>query len=64
LTFGDRQNAASRSQSGPAARASEALGKRRRHSGWVATFVAGLERAKQGEVVPGQGRDFKHVASA
>jgi segregation and condensation protein A len=35
-----------------------------RGSGWAATFVAGLELAKQGEVVLGQGDDFEpiHVA--
>jgi segregation and condensation protein A len=37
---------------------------RLRRSGWAATFVAGLELAKQGEVVLGQGEDFEpiHVA--
>ena len=29
-----------------------------RRSGWAATFVAGLELAKQGQVVMGQGEDF------
>ena len=39
---------------------------RLRRSGWAATFVAGLELAKQGEVVLGQGGDFEtiHVAPA
>jgi segregation and condensation protein A len=39
---------------------------RLRRSGWAATFVAGLELAKQGEVVLGQGEDFEtiHVAPA
>jgi chromatin segregation and condensation protein Rec8/ScpA/Scc1 (kleisin family) len=39
---------------------------RLRRSGWAATFVAGLEFAKQGEVVLGQGEDFEpiHVAPA
>jgi segregation and condensation protein A len=38
----------------------------RRRSGWAATFVAGLELAKQGDVVLGQGGDFEpiHVAPA
>jgi segregation and condensation protein A len=38
----------------------------RRRSGWATTFVAGLELAKQGEVVLGQGSDFEpiHVAPA
>jgi segregation and condensation protein A len=40
--------------------------KLRRRSAWSSTFVAGLELAKQGEVVLGQGRDFEpiHVAPA
>jgi segregation and condensation protein A len=39
---------------------------RLRRSGWAATFVAGLELAKQGAVVMGQGEDFEpiHVAPA
>jgi segregation and condensation protein A len=39
---------------------------RLRRSGWAATLVASLELAKQGEVVLGQGDDFKpiHVAPA
>jgi hypothetical protein len=32
-----------------------------RRSGWAATFVAGLELAKQGEVVLGQGDDFEPI---
>lgn len=38
----------------------------RRRSGWAATFVAGLELAKQGDVVMDQGDDFEpiHVAPA
>jgi segregation and condensation protein A len=38
----------------------------RRRSGWATTFVAGLELAKQAEVVLGQGGDFEpiHVAPA
>jgi segregation and condensation protein A len=38
----------------------------RRRSGWASTFIAGLELAKQGEVVLGQGGDFEpiHVAPA
>jgi segregation and condensation protein A len=38
---------------------------RLQRSGWAATFVAGLELARQGVVVLGQGEDFKpiHVAS-
>jgi segregation and condensation protein A len=34
---------------------------RLRRSGWAATFVAGLELAKQGEVVLGQGGDFEPI---
>ncbi len=34
---------------------------RLRRSGWAATFVAGLELAKQGEVVLGQGEDFETI---
>jgi segregation and condensation protein A len=34
---------------------------RLRRSGWAATFVAGLELAKQGEVVLGQGGDFETI---
>jgi segregation and condensation protein A len=39
---------------------------RLQRSGWAATFVAGLELVKQGEVVLGQGEDFEpiHVAPA
>ena len=39
---------------------------RLRRSGWAATFMAGLELARQGEVVLGQGGDFEtiHVAPA
>jgi segregation and condensation protein A len=39
---------------------------RLQRSGWAATLVAGLELAKQGEVVLGQGDDFEpiHVAPA
>ena len=39
---------------------------RLRRSGWAATFMAGLELARQGEVVLGQGEDFEtiHVAPA
>jgi segregation and condensation protein A len=39
---------------------------RLQRSGWGATFMAGLELARQGEVVLGQGEDFKpiHVAPA
>jgi segregation and condensation protein A len=39
---------------------------RLRRSGWAATFVAGLELAKQGEVVLEQGEDFEpiHVTPA
>jgi segregation and condensation protein A len=46
--------------------ASEKLGKLRRRSGWASTFMAGLELAKQGDVVLGQGGDFQaiHVAPA
>jgi segregation and condensation protein A len=38
----------------------------RLRSGWASTFIAGLELAKQGEVVLGQGGDFEpiHVAPA
>ena len=39
---------------------------RLRRSGWAATFMAGLELARQGEVVLGQGGDFEpiHIAPA
>jgi segregation and condensation protein A len=39
---------------------------RLQRSGWATTFVAGLELAKQGDVVLGQGGDFEpiHVAPA
>jgi segregation and condensation protein A len=39
---------------------------RLQRSGWAATFMAGLELARQGEVVLGQGGDFEtiHVAPA
>ena len=45
---------------------SEVWGKIRRRSGWASTFIAGLELAKQGDVVLGQGGDFGpiHVAPA
>jgi segregation and condensation protein A len=39
-------------------------GKLRRRSGWASTFVAGLELAKQGDVVLGQGRDFEPIHAA
>jgi segregation and condensation protein A len=44
----------------------ERWGKLRRRSGWASTLIAGLELAKQGAVVLGQGRDFEpiHVAPA
>jgi segregation and condensation protein A len=40
--------------------------KLRLRSAWSSTFIAGLELAKQGDVVLGQGRDFQaiHVAPA
>jgi segregation and condensation protein A len=46
--------------------ASEKWRKIRGRSGWASTFIAGLELAKQGEVVLGQGGDFEaiHVAPA
>jgi segregation and condensation protein A len=46
--------------------AGEKLAKLRRRSGWASTFIAGLELAKQGAVVLGQGGDFEpiHVAPA
>jgi segregation and condensation protein A len=46
--------------------ASEKWTKIRRRSGWASTLIAGLELAKQGEVVLGQGGDFEviHVAPA
>jgi segregation and condensation protein A len=45
---------------------SEAREKLRLRSAWSSTFIAGLELAKQGEVVLGQGEDFEaiHVAPA
>jgi segregation and condensation protein A len=44
----------------------EAWAKLRLRSAWSSTFIAGLELAKQGAVVLGQGRDFDaiHVAPA
>jgi segregation and condensation protein A len=44
----------------------ERWGKIRLRSGWASTLIAGLELAKQGEVVLGQGGDFEpiHVAPA
>ncbi|MEA2741468.1 MAG: segregation and condensation protein, partial [Acetobacteraceae bacterium] len=44
----------------------ERRGKIRLRSGWASTLIAGLELAKQGEVVLGQGGDFEpiHVAPA
>jgi segregation and condensation protein A len=44
----------------------EVCAKIRLRSAWSSTFIAGLELAKQGEVVLGQGRDFEpiHVAPA
>ena len=45
---------------------SEAREKLRLRSAWSSTFIAGLELAKQGDVVLGQGEDFTaiHVAPA
>jgi segregation and condensation protein A len=45
---------------------SEARKKLRRRSAWSSTLIAGLELAKQGDVVLGQGGDFApiHVAPA
>jgi segregation and condensation protein A len=45
---------------------SERWTKIRRRSGWASTFIAGLELARQGDVVLGQGGDFEpiHVALA
>jgi chromatin segregation and condensation protein Rec8/ScpA/Scc1 (kleisin family) len=42
----------------------EVWGKMRLRSAWSSTFIAGLELAKQGTVVLGQGEDFEtiHVA--
>ena len=44
----------------------EEWGKIRLRSAWSSTFIAGLELAKQGEVVLGQGGDFEaiHVGPA
>jgi segregation and condensation protein A len=36
----------------------------RLRSGWASTFIAGLELAKQGEVVLGQGGDFEPIPVA
>jgi hypothetical protein len=33
----------------------------RRRSAWSSTLIAGLELAKQGDVVPGQGEDFEAI---
>jgi segregation and condensation protein A len=45
---------------------SGARGKLRLRSAWSSTFIAGLELAKQGAVLLGQGEDFEaiHVAPA
>ena len=43
----------------PARPESEAREKLRRRSAWSSTFIAGLELAKQGDVVLGQGGDFE-----
>ena len=42
------------------------MGKNTARSAWSSTLIAGLELAKQGEVVLGQGWDFEpiHVAPA
>jgi segregation and condensation protein A len=39
----------------------EVWGKLRRRSGWASTFIAGLELAKQGDVVLGQGGAFEPI---
>jgi hypothetical protein len=48
----------------PESEGKEVWAKIRRRSGWASTFIAGLELAKQGEVVLGQGGDFAAIPVA